>query len=138
MTVIGEGAIENVAPQAAYAIIVAGGAKVTIKGNVTVGSYYDAYYVRKGQLFIEDGFHYAREYSAPKIADAEGCHASTVINCYDDDWGEVYLTGGTYVNMDPSDVHEWRKHHISFVVDGYKVVSEDKGNGEVWYSVVPE
>lgn len=138
MTVIGEGAIENVAPQAAYAIIVAGGAKVTIKGNVTVGSYYDAYYVRKGQLFIEDGFHYAREYSAPKIADAEGCHASTVINCYDDDWGEVHLTGGTYVNMDPSDVHEWRKHHISFVVDGYKVVSEDKGNGEVWYTVVAE
>ena len=138
MTVIGEGAIENVASQAAYAIIVAGGAKVTIKGNVTVGSYYDAYYVRKGQLFIEDGFHYAREYSAPKIADAEGCHASTVINCFDDDWGEVYLTGGTYVNMDPSDVHEWRKHHVSFVVDGYKVVSEDKGNGEVWYTVVPE
>ena len=81
---------------------------------------------------------YAREYSAPKIADAEGCHASTVINCFDDDWGEVYLTGGTYVNMDPSDVHEWRKHHVSFVVDGYKVVSEDKGNGEVWYTVVAE
>jgi hypothetical protein len=40
--------------------------------------------------------------------------------------------------MDPSNVHEWRQHHVSFVVDGYKVVSEDKGNGEVWYTVVPE
>ena len=138
MTVIGEGAIKNQAPEAAYAIVVLNSAKVTIKGNVTVGSYYDAFYVRKGQLFIEDGFHYATEYSSPKIADAEECHASTVINCYDNDWGEVSLTGGTYVNMDPSNVHEWREHNRSFVAEGYKVVSEDKGNGVIWYTVVAE
>ena len=135
MTVIGTGSIVNEAPTAAYAIVVNKDAKVTIKGNVTVGSYYDAFYVRKGALYIENGFHYATEHSAPQI-DSEGCHASTVINCYDDDKGDVTVTGGTFVNMDPSNVHDWRLHHRSFVVDGYTVVSEDKGNGEIWYTVV--
>ena len=60
-----------------------------------------------------------------------------MINCYDNDKSDVYVTGGTFVNMDPSNVHEWKLHNKSFVVDGYTVVSEDKGNGEIWYTVVP-
>ena len=137
MTVIGTGKIENLGSLAGYSITVAENGKVTIKGDVTVGSYYDAFYVRKGELYIEDGFHYASEYSAPKV-DAYGCHASTVINCYDNDGSDVYVTGGTFVNMDPSNVHEWKLHHMSFVVDGYKVVAEDKGDGSFWYTVIPE
>ena len=137
MTVIGTGKIENLGSLAGYSITVAENGKVTIKGDVTVGSYYDAFYVRKGELYIEDGFHHASEYSAPKV-DAQGCHASTVINCYDNDGSDVYVTGGTFVNMDPSNVHEWKLHHMSFVVDGYKVVAEDKGDGSFWYTVIPE
>ena len=137
MTVIGTGKIENLGSLAGYSITVAENGKVTIKGDVTVGSYYDAFYVRKGELYIEDGFHYASEYSTPKV-DAYGCHASTVINCYDNDGSDVYVTGGTFVNMDPSNVHEWKLHHMSFVVDGYKVVAEDKGDGSFWYTVIPE
>ena len=136
LTVVGTGKILNVGDKGGYAVTVAEDGTGVIKGNVTVGSYYDALYVRKGALYIENGFHYATEYSAPKI-DSFGCHASTVINCYDNDKSDVYVTGGTFVNMDPSNVHEWKQHNKSFVVDGYTVVSEDKGNGEIWYTVVP-
>ena len=137
LTVTGTGSIKNNGVKAGYAIVVDNGAKVTIKGDVTVGSYYDAYYVKTGTLVIENGFHYATEYSAPKI-DAQGCHASTVINCYDDAAGKVSITGGTFVNMDPSDVHEWRLHHRSFVAEGYTVVSEQQADGSIWYTVVKE
>ena len=135
MTVIGTGAIKNVGQVAGYAITVDNGAEVTIKGNITVGSYYDAYYVKTGTLAIENGFHYASEYSSPKI-DSEGCHASTVINCHDDSAGTIRLTGGTFVNMDPSNVHDWRLHHRSFVADGYTVVSEPQQDGSIWYTVI--
>ena len=147
MTVIGTGSIINEAPTSAYSIVVDNGAKVTIKGDVTVGAYHDAYYVRIGKLYIENGFHYALNSKAIpdpcSLNDKAGvepsdCHRSTVINCYDDGATEVYITGGTFVNMNPSNVHEWRLHHMSFVVEGYTVVSEAQEDGTIWYTVVAE
>ena len=141
VTFIGEGSIINTADEAAYAIAVYGGADVTIAGNITTGAYYDAMYVREGRLTVCDGFHYAVEDKSVAL-DAQGCHASTVINCYDDTYqvgaAVVVVKGGTYVNMDPSNVHEGKWHNQTFVAEGYKVESEAQANGDVWFTVVAE
>ena len=147
MKVVGEGSIVNTAATGAYAIAIYDDAIVTIEGNVTVGAYYDAYYVKEGSLFIQNGFHYAAEDVTPidpecklNYTPSSNCHRSTVINCYDPAWqdGEaiVSLTGGTYVNMDPSNVHEGQTHNQTFVADGYTVVSTPQDNGHIWYTVV--
>ena len=149
MKVVGEGSIVNIAATGAYAIAVYDGAIVTIEGNVTVGAYYDAYYVKEGSLFIKSGYHYAAEDVLPTDPDctlnytpASDCHRSTVINCYDPAWqtGEaiVSLTGGTFVNMDPSNVHEGQLHNQTFVADGYKVETVAQTDGSTWYNVVAE
>ena len=137
MTVIGEGTIANNAPTSAYAITVAEGGRVTIKGNVHTRAYHDPLYVRKGELFIENGFHVSVSDTDP-LPDTYGCHASTVINCYDNDWTDVFVTGGTFVNMDPSNVHEWKQHNKTFVAEGYTVVSKPQADGSIWYTVVAE
>ena len=135
---IGEGSIINTASEGAYAIVVWGGAKVTVSGNITCGAYHDAFYVRKGELFISNGFHYAVSDTIPGVQNCgtTQCFPSTVINCYDDDYTEVTLTGGTYVNMNPSNLHEWRHHNQSHVAEGYKVVEDEQDNGDIWYTVV--
>ena len=141
VTFIGEGSIINTADEGAYAIAVFGGADVTIAGNVTTAAYYDAMYVKEGRLTVCDGFHYAVEDKSVAL-DAHGCHASTVINCYDDTYqvgaAVVVVKGGTYVNMDPSNVHEGKWHNQTFVAEGYKVESEAQANGDVWFTVVAE
>ena len=45
--------------------------------------------------------------------------------------------GGTFVNFNPADCQA-EGEHTNFVADGYKVVSENQPNGEVWYTVVPQ
>ena len=145
VTIVGEGAIVNDAPTAAYSISLYNDATLTIAGDVTVGSYHDAFYVYTGHLIIEDGFHYAtNSVAVPEECTLNyglsDCHRSTVINCQDDNYveGEAKVTvkGGTFVNMDPSNIHEGRLHNRSFVADGYKVVSETQADGNVWYTVM--
>ena len=82
LTVAGTGKILNVGEKGGHAVTVSDDGTCVIKGNVTVGSYYNAFYVRKGDLYIEDGFHYASVQSRPSV-DAEGCHTTTVVNCFD-------------------------------------------------------
>ena len=48
--------------------------------------------------------------------------------------GTITVKGGTFVNYDPSKGDD--NLGGNFVADGYKVVSENKANGEVWYTVV--
>ena len=40
----------------------------------------------------------------------------------------ITVTGGTFINFDPT----------SYIQAGYKVVSEEQTNGDIWYTVVPE
>ena len=139
VTFVGEGSIVNTADQGAYAIAVYDNADVTIAGNITTGAYYDAMYVHDGRLTVCDGFHYAAEDTTVAV-DAHGCHASTVINCLDDTYQQgkavVVVKGGTYVNMDPSNVHEGKWYNQTFVAEGYEVVAEEQANGDVWFAVV--
>ena len=60
-----------------------------------------------------------------------------ILNLIDKSNAAIEVYGGTFVNYDPTN-SVTENPADNFVADGYKVVSEDKGNGEIWYTVVPE
>ena len=110
---------------------VANGATVTIKGGVfTVGS--DASGTGNsvvesngGNVVIEGGFFYT-PYSW------KGFYY--VLNQQNNNPGTITVKGGTFVNYDPSKGDD--NLGGNFVADGYRVKSETKANGDVWYTVV--
>lgn len=146
LTLKGEGEVVNTAATAGYAITVRDFAEVVIDGP-TLSSYHDAAYVLQGTLTVMDGHLVALEDTDGTLNDGpskkyDGCHRSTVINCSDGEYqvGEavVVIKGGTFVNFDPSNVHEGKWHNQNLVADGYKVISETQANGDIWYTVIPE
>lgn len=61
-----------------------------------------------------------------------------VLNKQDGSSGSITCYGGTFVNCDPSKTGtEPEGQSDNFVAEGYKVVSEEKDNGDIWYTVVP-
>ena len=116
-----------------FAVDVQDGSIVTIKDGKFVGNIH-AVYVFEGKAIIEGGFY--------DIQQKNGSHPyGFVLNCYDANraagTAKIIVKGGTFVNFDPADC--WAEgEHTNFVADGYKVVSETKANGEIWYTVVAE
>ena len=114
-------------------IHVADGATVTIKGGTfTVGS--DAngngnsvIESSNGNIIIEGGF-FKTDYSYGG--------KYYVLNQNNKKPGTITVRGGTFVNYDPSKGDD--NLGGNFVAKGYKVTSETKANGDVWYTVVPE
>ena len=112
-------------------IHVAGGATVTIKGGTfTVGS--DAkgevnsvLESNGGNIIIEGGF-FQTDYNW------RGFYY--VLNQQNNNPGTITVKGGTFVNYDPSKGDD--NNGGNFVASGYKVTSETKANGDVWYTVV--
>lgn len=110
---------------------VSNGAVVTIKdGTFTVGG--DAndlgnsvIYSAGGNIVIEGGFFYTNYNYRGKYY---------VLNQDNSNPGTITVTGGTFVNYDPSKGDD--NLGGNFVADGYAVVSETKANGDVWYTVV--
>ena len=154
----GEGDVINSAADAAYSITVDNGAKVTIKSGNYI-SYHDAIYVKDGELYIEGGFFQATadteaeaDYTHPNYPNEPKSHTAIVINCNKDAYinaksgtsysggitAKVVITGGTFVNEDPSNIFEGWYINDSYVADGYKVVAEPQANGDIWYTVVSE
>ena len=116
-----------------YGINVRNGATLTING----GSYYGggtAVQVQKGTLIINGG-HFAVE------PFGEPYGTNFLLNCidsaYKDGTAKIIVKGGTFVNFDPSN-NTAEGAGTNFVDGGYKVVSENKTNGEIWYTVVAE
>ena len=114
-----------------YGINVRKGATVTING----GYYYGggtAVQVQKGTLIINGGTFACEPYSNPTYG------YKYLINCidaaYKDGTAKISITGGTFINFDPSDSAS-ENPHGNFVPDGYKVVSEAHG-ADTWYTVV--
>ena len=129
----GENGGINTGTNVGYALNVRNGANLTITG----GSYYGggtAVQVQKGTLTITGG-HFAVE------AFGEPYGYNFLLNCIDSAYkngsAEIIVKGGTFVNFDPSN-NTAEGAGTNFVADGYKVVSESKANGEVWYTVVPK
>ena len=115
-----------------YGINVNGG-KVVIESGKFYGAM-TAIQVQKGSLEIKGGFFDM----APTCKAAVPQYAKYVVNCidaaYKDGTATISITGGTFVNFDPSANPEGAG--TSYVADGYKVVSETQTNGDVWYTVV--
>lgn len=87
----------------------------------------DLIYVKGGELVINGGFFEAET-------------RQWTINCNDKNPGTVTITGGTFVNFDPShpetEPAAWNAAHPNgFVADGYTVVSEVV-DGDTHYTVV--
>lgn len=109
-------------------------AKLVIKGGNFIGNI-TAVYVYEGELVIEGGFFDIQQLNSNNVQDGYG----VLINCYDANFkngtAKVTITGGTFVNFNPAD-NKAEGAHTNFVAEGYKVVSENKANGDVWYTVV--
>jgi len=116
-----------------YAVDVQDGSNVVIKNGTFVGNIH-AVYVQKGTAIIEGGT-YSVQQKYPDAAKADGF----VLNCYDanraNGTAKIIVKGGTFINFNPADC--WAEGaHTNFVADGYKVTSETKANGDVYYTVV--
>ena len=146
----GEGKVLNVGTDSVYAIGIINNGKVTIDGGY-YEAFHDTFYVKKGTLEIKSGrFNtigdnepYAVEDKSPHSGTFEDCFSNSVINCDDDQYTTgnaiVKVTGGSFRNFNPSNVHEGRLHHQNHVQAGYKVeASTQDANGDVWYTVVAE
>ena len=109
-------------------------AKLVIKGGNFIGNV-TAVYVFEGELVIEGGFFDIQQLNSNNVQDGYG----VLINCYDANFkngtAKVTITGGTFVNFNPAD-NKAEGAGTNFVPEGYKVVSETKTNGDVWYTVV--
>ena len=116
-----------------YAVDVQDGSTVTIKNGTFVGNIH-AVYVQKGTAIIEGGTYSVQQ----KFPDANKAD-EFVLNCYDanraNGTAKIIVKGGTFINFNPADC--WAEGaHTNFVADGYKVTSETKANGDVYYTVV--
>ena len=116
-----------------YAVDVQDGSNGVIKNGTFVGNI-PAVYVQKGPAIMEGGT-YAVQQKYPDAAKADGF----VLNCYDanraNGTAKIIVKGGTFINFNPADC--WAEGaHTNFVADGYKVTSETKANGDVYYTVV--
>ena len=107
-----------------------GGTVVIKDGTFTVGGDANSYgnsviYSIGGDVVIEGGFFYTDYNYNGKYY---------VLNKNNSTNGTITVKGGTFVNYDPSKGDD--NLGGNFVADGYKVVSETKANGDVWYTVV--
>ena len=108
-------------------------ATVTIENGTFIGNIH-AVYVLEGTAYIKGGF-----YSVQQKFPTPGKENEFVLNCYDANYkngtAKIIVTGGTFVNFDPSNCKA-EGAGTNFVAPGYKVVSEVHG-ADTWYTVVP-
>ena len=133
LTITGDGELNcEAGNNQVYGINVNGG-KVVIESGKFYGAM-TAIQVQKGSLEIKGGFFDM----APTCKAAVPQYAKYVVNCidaaYKNGTATISITGGTFVNFDPSANPEGAG--TSYVADGYKVVSAPQTNGDVWYTVV--
>ncbi len=114
------------------AVTVDAGGKCTIENGTFIGrNNASCIYNDGGEIVIKGGF-----FSCAGT-DADG--RPYVLNQRDNSAGTITVYGGTFVNCDPSKTGtEPAGQNDNFVADGYKVISETKENGDIWYTVVPK
>ena len=111
-------------------------------GNLVIngGKYYGAVtavQVQNGTAIINGGFFDL----APTAKEVVPNYSKFLINCIDagsqDGTAQVIITGGTFVNVDPSDTESDPSDPTNYVAEGYTVISQEQTNGDIWYTVVP-
>ncbi len=125
----GKGALnQDMESEIGYLIRAAGSSKVIIKDGVFVGGLTCVQAGDNAQVEIYGGHFEA-------LVDWGGNY--WLLNLIDNSEASIKVYGGTFVNYDPSN-SKTESPVANFVADGYKVVSEEKDNGDTWYTVVPE
>ncbi|RAQ30064.1 hypothetical protein DPQ25_00715 [Hydrogeniiclostridium mannosilyticum] len=114
------------------AVTVDAGGKLTIESGTFIGrNNASCIFNDGGEIVIKGGL-----FSCDGI-DADG--RPYVLNQRDNSTGTITVYGGTFINCDPSHTGtEPAGQNDNFVADGYKVISETKDNGDIWYTVVPD
>lgn len=137
MTVNGEGTIDATATSGAYCFDLIGGKlsrpTLIINGGTYIGNP-TAVNVQYGTAYINGGF-----FNCRPAGNVEDDQYRYTLNCVDANYkkyADIIVTGGTFVNFDPSN-NQAEGPGTNFVKEGYKVVSETKSNGDIWYTVVP-
>ena len=109
-------------------------AKLTIKDGNFNGNI-SAVYVY--EVTIEGGF-----FQIQQLASNEGRPYSFLLNCYDANFkngtAKITVTGGTFVNFDPSNTNGEPTNPTSYLPAGYHVESAKQSNGDTWYTVVAD
>ena len=138
LTVNGEGTIDATATTGAYCFHLIGSRmsnpKLTINGGTYIGSP-TAVNIQYGTAYIKGGF-----FSCKPAGNVAEDQYRYTLNCIDGNYkkgADIIVTGGTFVNFDPSN-NQAEGPGTNFVADGYTVVSETKENGDIWYTVVPD
>ena len=125
----GKGALnQDMESEIGYLIRAEGSSKVIIKDGVFVGGLTCVQAGDNAQVEIYGGHFEA-------LVDWGGNY--WLLNLIDNSEASIKVYGGTFVNYDPSN-SKTESPVANFVADGYKVVSEEKDNGDIWYTVVPE
>ena len=127
LTLTGNGTVDaSGASGGATAVTVTSGGKATIESGTFIGKAGNScIYDGGGTVIIKGGFF-----------KCEGPAANGkyyVLNQYNTTHGTITVTGGTFVNYDPSTGDD--NLGGNFVADGYKVVTETHGS-DTWYKVV--
>ena len=119
-----------------FVIDVRDGGYLAIEDGKFIGNV-NALYVEKGTAVINGGFFDIQQKLTGSTLEAQ---YKTLLNCQDANYNagraKIIVKGGTFVNFDPSNNPEGEG--TSFVADGYKVVSNEQANGDIWYTVVAE
>lgn len=129
LTLTGNGTVDASTINAGSAVQVADGGKLTIENGTFVGKAGNScIYDGGGTIVINGGFF--------RMEGGTKDDAKYILNQNNTTHGTITVTGGTFVNYDPSTGDD--NLGGSFVAGGYKVVSETQSNGDVWYTVVAE
>ena len=111
-----------------YAIVLRGGADLTINGGEYIGGT-SAVSVTAGTLTINGGYFAAQD-----------SNTAFTINCVDDAYrngtAQVVIQGGSFLNWNPAD-NVTEGAHTNFVPMGYKVIESQVDDGTL-YTVVAE
>lgn len=132
LTVEGEGLVDGrgYSSGTANAVKAETGGKVIINGGTyTTGLDYNGnpnsvVLVNVGTVEINGGFFYNY-----------GNGSEWVLNCQDNTDSHIIVKGGTFVNFNPAD-NSSEGAGTNYVAEGYKVLSETKDSGDIWYTVV--
>lgn len=111
------------------------GGTTTIKDGHFIGNGASCIFVSSGTVIIEGGMFECKEKALDSV---DNTLKYFVLNTYNSTTmpRNIVVKGGTFVNYNPADGDNVDK--VSFVASGFKVVSEMKDNGDIWYTVVPE
>ena len=128
LTLTGNGTVDaSGANGGATAVTVTSGGKATIESGTFIGKAGNScIYDGGGTVIIKGGF-FKCEGSAEN-------GKYYVLNQNNTTHGTITVTGGTFVNYDPSTGDD--NLGGNFVASGYKVVTETQSNGDIWYTVV--